>query len=380
MFKEKTRARREERNRERRVMGRAYNLRVRREQQQERLSPPPSPDSPPSPRASHRRTCRRKRSKRPGILMTRHYLDLNGVPSPATQPISGLLPEAEVTRLPPPPPLPAAAEHADEIPVDISSEDEDQKPNINDPLSGLEPPPRVRRNASTIFVNNPLDVIAHIKSHLVSELLTLRDSEIKTMICSANRVFTVLDCYGDNYLSFYYTVRRFIEFSQELLVADTLRNEHCAVFEEVAKRYEDVVIEANNAEESLSNANMILEEAEKNVVHKRKRVEDLRSLLVKWELELKQDESEFVAQKSEVDRWSEIHSSIEVEVQRVGLEDEEAKKVFDEAKKRYEEASKGVALVKEELRSFRHHQFTSEKCSMVRNSNFENQSKLVSSA
>ncbi|KAH7841403.1 hypothetical protein Vadar_029503 [Vaccinium darrowii] len=433
-----------------------YNLRVRRELKNYRLSPspspspPPSPDSPPPLPPSGPGPYRRRRSKRLGIFKTGHYLHYNGttVPSPTTQSVS----EAEVRRLPPPPPSPsppppppAVVEHADEIPVDISSEDEDKKPNINDPLSGLQPPPRVRQNASTIFLNKPLDLIAIAKSHLASELLAPRNSEIKSMVRLANQVFPVLKNYGDDYLSFYHTVRRFIEFnqelsvadtfrnehcvvfeevskryeelviaannaeeelssanmtleeaeknvvhqrktleesrsvlskgemelkqdvsklvarksvrmfiklSQELSVADTLRNEHCAVFEEVLKRYEEFVIAANNAEEELSSANMTLEEAEKNVVHRRQRLEKLRRLLIKGEMELKQDESKLVARKSEVDRCSEIHSSLEVQVQRVGLEEEEAKKVFDEAKKRCEKASKDIVLAKEELRSF----------------------------
>ncbi|KAH7841115.1 hypothetical protein Vadar_025746 [Vaccinium darrowii] len=387
-------------------MGKAfYNLRVRRKQQNYRLSPPPPPsspdsppsppDSPPTPRRSRRRMHRDRRGKKLVVVFkTRHYLQ-NDVPAPTTESVSALFPVPEALQLPPPPPSPAegcteevledipikepntddplsrpkapppirrvlqpppppppspAEGYTEEVPVDIpSEEEEDQKPNIDDPLSRLKPPPPiVRRDASTMFVDELLEIIANVKSLLVSELV-LSKSDINTMICSANRAFTALDCYGDDYISFYWTVRRFIHFNHELLVAATLRNGHCAVFGEISKRYEQLVLEANNAEETLQSAELNLARAKENVVNVTKRLGELRSLVIKLEEQLDHGETEVVSWQSEVNQCSLYHSSVGVEVRTVGLEEEKAKKVVDEVNKRCEEASSGIAMMKKQL-------------------------------
>lgn len=258
-----------------------------------------------------------------------------------------MFPEAKVIQPPPPPPpspppSPPAAGNSGELLVDISSEEEDKKPDIYDTLSGLNPPPRsVERNGPTKFS----EIIACVKSNLVSELTSLPHSKISTMVHSANRDFTALDWYEDDYTSFRETVRRFIELNQELLEAEKLRNGHRAVSE----RYEELVIEANNAEEALSSAATNLAEARENVVCARRRLEELRGLVIEAEMELGQGEGEVVAWESEVRQCSEFHSRAEVDMQRVGSEDEEARKVADEVEERRKKAPKGTELVKEEL-------------------------------
>ncbi|KAG5563206.1 hypothetical protein RHGRI_005835 [Rhododendron griersonianum] len=325
---------------------RSYNLRMRR-QQEERLSPPPSsPDSSSPPPPSRRRRSQRQRSKKLTVYKPRRQL-YNAVPSPTPPSVS----VDEVLQLPPPPP---AAGYSEEIPVDIPSEEEDQKPNIDDPLSGLKPPPpSVRQNASTMFVEKSLGIIASVKSLLVDELLSLPNSEIITMISSANRVFTALDCFGNDYISFYWTVRRFIHFNQEFVVAERLRNGHCAVFEEVTRRYEELVIEANSAEEALHSAELNLVKAKEDVACLRQRLDEARSLVFRLEMELDHEENEVVAWDSEVIKCSWFHSSAEAEVQRVGSEEEEVKKVVDEVNKRCKEASSGIELMTKELSLFR---------------------------
>ncbi|KAI8569525.1 hypothetical protein RHMOL_Rhmol02G0285400 [Rhododendron molle] len=331
---------------------RSYNLRMRR-QQKERLSPPPSsPDSSSPPPPSCPRRYRRQRSKKPTVYKPRRQL-YNAVPSPTPPSVSALFPVDEVLQLPPPPPPPAVG-YSEELPVDIPSDEEDQKPNIDDPLSGLKPPPPiVRQNASTMFVEKSLGIIASVKSLLVDELLLLPNSEIITMISSANRVFTALDCFGDNYISFYWTVRRFIHFNQELLVAERLRNGHCAVFEEVTRRFEELVIEANSVEEALHSAELNLVKAKEDVACLRQRLDEARSLVFRLEMELDHEENEVVAWDSEVVKFSRFHSSAEAEVQRVGSEEEEVKKVVDEVNKRCKEASSGIELMTKELSLYR---------------------------
>ncbi|KAI8569523.1 hypothetical protein RHMOL_Rhmol02G0285200 [Rhododendron molle] len=165
------------------------------------------------------------------------------------------------------------------------------------------------------------------------------------MVRLANRDFTALDWYEDDYTSFRETVRRFIELNQELLDAEKLINGHRAVSE----RYEELVIEANNAEEALSSAATNLAEARENGVCARRRLEELRGLVIEAEMELGQGEAEVVAWESEVRQCSEFHSRAEVDMQRVGSEDEEARKVADEVEERRKKALKGIGLVKEEL-------------------------------
>lgn len=247
-----------------------------------------------------------------------------------------------------PPPPPPAVGYSEEDLVDISSEDEDRKPDIDNPLSGLNPPPRrVQRNETTKFS----EIIACVKANLVSELTSPVHSEISTMVCSANRDFTALDCYEDDYTSFYETVKKFIELNQELLEAEKLRSGHRVVFEEAINRYEDLVVEANSAEEALYSAATSLAEAKENVVRVRQRLEELRGLVVVAEMELGQSESEVVEWESEVRRCFEFHKRTEVDMTRVGSEVDDAKKLVDEAEERCKEDIKCIELMKEELRS-----------------------------
>ncbi|KAG5563205.1 hypothetical protein RHGRI_005834 [Rhododendron griersonianum] len=67
------------------VVGRPYNLRMRK-QQEERLSPPPSsPDSPPPSRRGRNQL---RRSKRLAVFKARCQLCI-AVPSPTRQSVSG---------------------------------------------------------------------------------------------------------------------------------------------------------------------------------------------------------------------------------------------------------------------------------------------------
>ncbi|XP_019264666.1 PREDICTED: uncharacterized protein LOC109242264 [Nicotiana attenuata] len=220
------------------------------------------------------------------------------------------------------------------IPCDEEEEQRETKLKLN-PLSRLKQPRKAHTGVneySPQMDEISKKMVIDVKSMLVSKLI-YGTSNVNDMVTFANGAFSTLNWLGADYSCFYKAVEDLISHKYDLQVAE--RKGAMLTFSELEKKYEEVVISADDLEETIICTQAKLKTAKEKKEHVKRQIEKGEEVIHRLKEVVAHIEHDDEHLKHDEQKYKAAHKTAQVEVEKLGAQMEAARvmqKEIDECK------------------------------------------------